>query len=94
MASDAFIAFVEGKLAEHGIVKVIPPKDRLEEAFRLFMRGEQVRQAIDDMLKAHAAEDIAVPEDLEQRVREYLGENPEAPWSAAIHAALKETDHE
>jgi hypothetical protein len=58
------------------------------------MRGERVRQVIDDMLKAHAVEEIAVPEDLEQRVREYLGENPEAPWGAAIHAAVKGTDHE
>jgi hypothetical protein len=34
MASDQFIEFLEGKLTEHGVTKVIPAKDTLDETFR------------------------------------------------------------
>jgi hypothetical protein len=90
MASDEFIDFVESKLAEHGIAKIVPAKNRLDEAFRLFARGELIRQAIEDMIKARTAEDILVPKDLEQRVRNYLDENPEEPWASAVRHIAEE----
>jgi hypothetical protein len=37
MTSDVFIQFIEGKLEEHEVTKVIPAKDRLAEAFKLFL---------------------------------------------------------
>jgi hypothetical protein len=84
MASDVFIAFVERKLAEHEFAKVIPAIDQLERAFCLFARGERIRQSIEDTIKGLAAEEISVPTDLDCRVRAYLAENPEQPWSAAV----------
>jgi hypothetical protein len=36
------------------------------------------------MIKARASDEISVPEDLEQRVRNYLDKNPEEPWSSAV----------
>jgi hypothetical protein len=86
MASDAFLAFVKGKLVEHGSAKVIPAKDRLEEAFRLFARGEGVRQVVEEIITAQTAEDVAVPEDLEQRAKNYLEQNPEVPWAEAVRS--------
>jgi hypothetical protein len=36
------------------------------------------------MIKVQVAEDVVVPKDLEQRVRNYLKENPEEPWAAGV----------
>src|SRR5262245_15777673 len=88
--SDVFIAFVERKLAEHGIKKVIPESNKLEEAFRLFARGERIRQAVEEAIEALEDEEIDVPDDLDRRVREYLEENPAKPWTEAVHRLADE----
>jgi hypothetical protein len=90
MTSDVFVAFVERKLTEHGIKKVIPVNDRLEEAFRLFARGQRIRQAVEDAIEGLGDEEIDVPHDLDRRVREYLEENPEKPWTEAVHRIADE----
>ena len=92
MTSDVFVAFVERKLTEHGIKKVIPDNDRLEEAFRLFARGERIRQAVGEAIEALEDEEIDVPGDLEQRVRDYLAEHPEEPWASAVRHLVDEID--
>jgi hypothetical protein len=88
MASDQFIAFIESKLTKHGITKVVPAKKTLAEAFRMFERGERIRKSVEDLITAQHAEDIDVPDDLEPRVREYLAENPNAPWEDAVCDAV------
>lgn len=89
MTSDQLIEFVEGKLTEHGIRKVVPAKDRLDKAFRLFARSKLVEEAVEKVIEAMPADTIAVPEDLDARVRDYLDENPKSPWEAAVrHVAL------
>jgi hypothetical protein len=50
MASEQFVACIERKLAEHGIKKIVPVKETLDEAYRLFERGrppEGLRQSED-----------------------------------------------
>jgi len=75
MASDVFIEFIEGKLTEHGIAKVVPAKNRLAEAFRLFYSSEQIREDVEEMIEARESEKVSVPKDIERRVRVYLDEN-------------------
>jgi hypothetical protein len=84
MASDQFIAFVEGKLNEHSIGKVIPAKNRLDEAFRLFMRSQRIEDIVEKAIVEMPDDAIAVPDDLDARVRDYLDENPESPWEHAV----------
>jgi hypothetical protein len=90
MASDVFIQFIEGKLAEHRIAKVVPAKDRLAEAFQLFYSSEQTREDVEEMIEARASEQVSVPRDLEGRVRAYLDENPEEPWASAVRHIAEE----
>jgi hypothetical protein len=82
--SSQLIEFVEGKLTEHGIRKVVPAKDRLDKAFRLFARSKLVEEAVEKVIEAMPADTIAVPEDLDARVRDYLDENPKSPWEEAV----------
>jgi hypothetical protein len=84
MASDVFVAFVERKLAQHGIKKIIPNGDRLEKAFRLYARGERIRQAVEEAIEELEDEEIEVPVDLDRKVRDYLAEHPDEPWHEAV----------
>lgn len=85
MTSDIFIAFIERKLTEAGVQKVIPPKDQLDAAYRLFARGERIKEAVDEAIAAHTDDaEVAVPDDLEALVRDYLSQNPYSTWEGAV----------
>ena len=46
LTSRQFIDLIERKLAEAGVRKVIPPKNDLEAAYRLFVRGSRSRKSL------------------------------------------------
>lgn len=93
MTSDQFVAFIEAKLEEHGISKVIPDEERLAEAYVLFKRGAHVRRIVEKILAAEQEElEAAAPSDLDERLRDYLDENPEVPWEEALAAIVAEED--
>ena len=94
MTSDQFVAFVERKLTEAGIAKIVPPKDQLDEAYRLFARSKLVEEAVEKFIKEIPAGTIAVPDDLNALVREYLDENPESPWEEAVRHAVERASEE
>ena len=89
MTSDEFVAFVERKLTEAGIAKVVPSKDQLETAYRVFARSERIRTIVEDAIAADAGAEIAVPDDLEAQVRDFLAENPEVPWDDGVRHATE-----
>ncbi len=84
MTSLQFLDFLEAKLTEHGVSKVIPSARQLADVYHLFERGERARRIVDEALAAMSKEEIAAPADLEERVRAYLREKPEAPWDEAV----------
>jgi hypothetical protein len=84
MPSEEFIAFVEAKLASAGVKKVIPPKSKIEETYRLFARAEIVREKVELFLAREHCHHIDAPPDLENDVRAYLDEFPDIPWDEAI----------
>jgi len=85
MTSDQLVAFVERKLEEHGIKKVIPDDEELAEAYRLFARSQEAEQIIERELKQLNGNDaVDVPRDVKNRVRKYLLLHPEARWDAAV----------
>ena len=54
--------------------KVVPKKAELVEAFRLFKDGERIRKLVEaEIAKPNG---VAVPADLEKRVRAYLKQHP------------------
>ena len=92
MTSDQFVIFIEEKLEEHGVAKVIPDEELLAEAYRLFRRGQRIEKIIEEALAEDAAEsDDEAPGDLADRVRDYLAQNPKQRWDDAI-AALADED--
>jgi hypothetical protein len=82
-ASDQLIDFIERKLEEHGVKKVVPDEERLGEAFQLFARGVRLEEAVEAALRDDR-ESIEVPADLSQKIRAYLEEHPEMSWEVAV----------
>jgi DNA topoisomerase VI subunit B len=84
MTSDQFIAWLERKLAEVGVQKVIPDQPALEIAYRRAVRHKRVQAAIADAL-AYIDEDeeIAIPSELKARIQEKLNGSARA-WDAVL----------
>ena len=85
LSSDQLVSFIEEKLIEHGVRKVVPPLSDLERAYHLFADGERVEKIVQDALHLSAGgTEIAVPADLELRVQQYLSEHPAVRWDEAV----------
>jgi len=84
LPSDQLVAFIERKLQQHGIAKVVPDQDQLEQTYRLFARSKQVQEVVAKALASAPTGEISIPDDLERRVREYLEQHPDARWDAAF----------
>ena len=89
MPSDEFVAFVERKLTEAGIAKVVPPKDQLAEAYRVIARSKLIEEAIEKAIDELDEAEIAVPDDIEARVRAHLAKHADEPWEDAVRDAAE-----
>jgi hypothetical protein len=89
-ASDELVDFIEEKLEEHGIEKVVPDEERLAEAFRLFAHSARVKEIVKAALRDDDRETIEVPADLLEQVEAYLEEHPEEPWEVAVRTIAEE----
>jgi hypothetical protein len=95
MSSDQLVAFIERKLAEHGIAKVIPGKERLTEAYKLFAHSARIKKIIDEALVTQEADEtIGTPADLDEQVHQYLKQHPEVRWDRAVSAIAGDDDGE
>jgi hypothetical protein len=87
MPSDVFIDFLQRKLTEHGVRKVVPAADNvLEQHARRVITRELTKKALDQIrpqieVKAAAVE---LPADLRNQVVAELGVRPEIPWDVAV----------
>jgi hypothetical protein len=84
MASRQFINFLEQKLAEHGVAKVVPDKGVLAKAYRLAYRKAAAQKAIDEVMKAVAEQEVNVPENLARKVAKRLRKEATDSWDDAI----------
>ncbi len=84
LASDQLVAFIERKLDQHGVKKIIPDEDQLAEVYRLFVRSRRIEEIIEEALEDEDDSDIPVPRDLQSRVKIYLKKNSAARWDHAV----------
>jgi DNA topoisomerase VI subunit A len=84
--SDELVAFIERKLAEQGVKKVIPDDDTLAEAYRRRRQSEWLEARIQALIEESraAVKDLEVPTDLREQVVAALDEEPDQPWYAVI----------
>ena len=90
MTSPQFVAFVERKLRENGIEKIIPEQDLLAKTYAELKRSHQIMEAVEDIVEEvdEDMEESEAPKNLQQRVRKYLKQHPEERWDAALDAIV------
>ena len=86
MTSRQFVAFLERKLIENGIRKIIPAKSDLATAYRAFAQGREVEKIIKRALRKLNGSATPVPADLKAKVEHYLRQHPAARWDEAVAA--------
>jgi hypothetical protein len=84
-ASDELIQWLEAKLAQHGVAKVVPRDDVLAEAWRRMRKQALVQKRIDEFLKDLDGEKVElVPADLAARIKKRLSDEPALRWDAVL----------
>jgi hypothetical protein len=89
----AFITFLERKLAQHGVTKVIPSPETLALHTRRYYECQLTKELLDwerDKLKAKAAA-MPIPPDLNREVEALLTDRPALAWDMAVVEILKRT---
>jgi hypothetical protein len=89
MTSPQFIAFVERKLRDNGIAKIVPDQDSLAEVYAGLERGRRLQEAVEELDEIDM-DDFRAPKDLQRRVRKFLKEHPEKRWDEALSAIIAE----
>jgi hypothetical protein len=86
MPSDVFVAFLEAKLAEHKVQKVVPDADTLTRHARRVIVRELTNRVLQEIQgeAAAAASKMALPSDLQEQVAAMLADHPGIPWDIAV----------
>jgi hypothetical protein len=94
MTSRQFIDFVEAKLAEHGIEKVVPKIGTIEAHGRRLIEQRRARNALADIRQrlADEAASTSLPDDIEGRLRDYFARHPALPWDEALAIIINGSD--
>jgi hypothetical protein len=94
--SDEFVTWLESKLEEHGISKVIPDAATLEYAYRRAAGLRRFRAILKDTLQdvKQYASTLQVPDDLGDWVKEELSKEPGQSWDQAIENLLPQDGEE
>ncbi len=94
-ASDQFISWLERKLKQHAVKKLVPDDEVLAEAYQ---RAVYTHFVNTELKKIHlvarkTAEAVKIPKNLHRAVNQLLREDPTLPWDAAIaRKAREDTD--
>lgn len=89
MTAEQFVIWLEAKLTENGVEKVVPGADVLESAYRRAVRLEAVRQAVETTLAGMNGHGIEVPDDLVVDVTARIAGTADS-WDDALWDIVRE----
>jgi hypothetical protein len=93
MTSRQLVDFVERKLRQHGIGKVIPGNETLARTYEMFAASDRLSDAFDELKEelkkpkdegGDDQEPIKAPDDLADKVNAMLKQKPHITWHRAI----------
>jgi DNA topoisomerase VI subunit B len=92
MTSPQIIDFIERKFAEHGVAKIIPDDNTIEQQYRRVMHHKLMEEAIKAAEKTitEQLQTTAAPEDLRQQLADKLTMRPTLSWDMAIAAIARD----
>jgi hypothetical protein len=94
MTADQFVAWLERKLTEHGVGKVVPAEDVLARAYRRARYSQDLEAAVEKLMEeqdreAGDREAVAAPRSLARKVTQLLGKRRELTWDEAVWELAK-----
>ena len=89
LPSDQLVAFIERKLTEHGVQKIVPNDDLLRDAYQLYAKSKRVEEIVAKAISEIDGGDIIAPDDLSSRVTALLKEHPKLRWDEAVAAIVE-----
>ena len=84
MTSDQFVAWLERRLTEHGVTKIIPSPETLAKTYRLAVRTKAINAQLAHLQETLRGHTMDIPADLATRVGAALQASPQLSWEAAI----------
>jgi len=90
MSSPQLVEFVERKLTEHSVKKLVPDDQILDQQARRVIKArltQEVLAAAENNIEQQT-QTAALPEDFRQQVEHILDEHPEMPWDEAVAQVL------
>jgi hypothetical protein len=86
MTSRQFIDFIEQKLGEHGVEKVVPDTSTVTIHARRLIEQNLAEQALDKIRDkiTEQASSVRLPDDLKRQLQEELRRYPDLPWDVAL----------
>jgi hypothetical protein len=91
MTARQLVDFVERKLKQHGVGKVIPNRDTLADTYQTFAASDRLFEAFEEAREKLEQTDeppVEVPDDLEARVKTQLQQHPDITWHRAIRLLI------
>jgi hypothetical protein len=92
MTARQLVDFVESKLKQHGVRKMIPDRRTLVLAYQMFAASDRLSEAFDELKEKLEDEDkaqIEVPDDLEAKVEAKLREERDLiTWHQAVRLII------
>lgn len=94
LASDDLIGWIERKLDEHGVAKVVPDDETLADAYRRMRRQALIQERINETIaEMEEEEEVDPPDGLRARVEQDLKAAPDRSWDSVLRQ-IAEDDHE
>jgi hypothetical protein len=93
MTSDQFVGWIERRLTEHGVVKVIPTSETLAKAYRRAHRTKAITDELARLQEYTQEAPIEIPDDLRDQVAAFLNEHPQLSWDAAVWQIVSDAPH-
>jgi hypothetical protein len=84
MTSPQFVQFLERKLKEYGVKKIVPDREVLAEAFAEMDRGRQLQEAFEELHEGFRFKKRKVPADLEKHIRRAFKNDSTLRWDDVL----------
>jgi hypothetical protein len=92
MTSPQFVAFVEAKLRAWGALRVTAPPDALKRAYSAYRAHADIVEQYGDEIEEMASAEYDMPDDLADRVAEYMDKNDDVSWVGAFERVMQEDE--
>ena len=91
LSSPQFIAFLEGKLEEHGVGKVIPETEIVEQQARRVLTHVLIERLVSEGSERIEAEAEAyiLPDNLANLLQDRMEDDPHLPWDVALAKVIR-----